>query len=278
MHFCSQCKNMYYLKISDEEGESENMLIYYCRNCGHEDKNITAENVCVSETQLRRSEKKYSQMVNEYTKYDPTLPRINTIKCPNHECISNNAAGGEGQAGGGRPTKAEAAAKAAAKAEAEASGVPLPAKAAPKTTKLKQTAEQKEKIQKAMETMEKKKASSASAAQPQAMEKKKATQASAATQAQASAATQASAQQKEEEALAQVMEEQSQEEEELEEAAKTYLASKTKATAASTMGPISTGHDNNNREIIYLRYDDINMKYIYLCVHCNTVWKTDNRQ
>ena len=252
---------MYYLKISDEEGESENMLIYYCRNCGHEDKNITAENVCVSETQLRRSEKKYSQMVNEYTKYDPTLPRINTIKCPNHECISNNAAGGEGlqmggvQMGSGRPTKAEAAAKAAAKAEAEASGIPLPAKAAPKTTKLKQTAEQKEKIQKAMETME----------------KKKAAQASAATQAQ-------SAQQKEEEALAQVMEEQAQEEEELEEAAKTYLASKTtKATAASTMGPISTGHDNNNREIIYLRYDDINMKYIYLCVHCNTVWKTDNR-
>ena len=27
--------------------------------------------------------------INEYTKLDPTLPRITTIKCPNIECISN---------------------------------------------------------------------------------------------------------------------------------------------------------------------------------------------
>jgi hypothetical protein len=35
----------------------------------------------------------------------------------------------------------------------------------------------------------------------------------------------------------------------------------------------------NNRirpkEIIYERYDDINIKYIYLCSTCETVWKTD---
>jgi rubrerythrin len=253
---------MYYIKISEDEDEDEkNTLIYYCRNCGHENKNITAENVCVSETQLRRSEKKYSQMVNEYTKYDPTLPRINTIKCPNHECISNNESQAGGvqmgsvQIGSGRPTKAEAAAKAAAKAEAEASGIPLPTIKKPRTTKLKPTAEQKEKIQKALG----KQASAASAAS---------------ASASASAAQQVSAQQKEEEALAQIMEEQEQEEEELEAAAKTYLASAQKETV---VGPIATENDHNNREIIYLRYDDINMKYIYLCVHCNTVWKTDNR-
>ena len=28
-------------------------------------------------------------LINEYTKFDPTLPRINTIKCPNNECASN---------------------------------------------------------------------------------------------------------------------------------------------------------------------------------------------
>ncbi len=27
------------------------------------------------------------------------------------------------------------------------------------------------------------------------------------------------------------------------------------------------------REIIYIRYDDSNMKYIYLCSTCDTVWK-----
>jgi hypothetical protein len=29
-------------------------------------------------------------------------------------------------------------------------------------------------------------------------------------------------------------------------------------------------------EIIYMRYDDDNMKYLYLCVTCDTCWKTDD--
>jgi DNA-directed RNA polymerase subunit RPC12/RpoP len=31
------------------------------------------------------------------------------------------------------------------------------------------------------------------------------------------------------------------------------------------------------REVIYIRYDDINIKYIYLCSTCDTVWKTDQQ-
>ena len=31
---------------------------------------------------------------------------------------------------------------------------------------------------------------------------------------------------------------------------------------------------DNEREVIYMRYDDINMYYIYLCTKCDTVWKT----
>ena len=86
MHFCENCNNMYYLKIADD---NENNLIYYCRNCGHEDTTITASNICVSKTQIKRSEQKYSHIINEYTKMDPTLPRINTIRCPNQTCQSN---------------------------------------------------------------------------------------------------------------------------------------------------------------------------------------------
>lgn len=91
MHFCTECDNMYYLKIMDGEANSliYNSLIYYCRNCGHENTTLTAENVCVSDTHVKRSEDQYLHMVNEYTKYDPTLPRINTIKCPNNKCLSN---------------------------------------------------------------------------------------------------------------------------------------------------------------------------------------------
>ena len=37
----------------------------------------------------------------------------------------------------------------------------------------------------------------------------------------------------------------------------------------------SSDFDNSNREIIYIRYDDINMKYLYLCSHCEFKWNTE---
>lgn len=86
MHFCSKCQNMYYIKLS---ADNENELIYYCRNCGHEDTQITNSNVCVSKTNLKRNEQKYTQILNEYTKLDPTLPRVTNIICPNSECPTN---------------------------------------------------------------------------------------------------------------------------------------------------------------------------------------------
>lgn len=87
MHFCSECRNMYYIKISSDDTGSN--LIYYCRNCGHEDSLLTSENICVSKTFIKRNEQKYSHIINEYTKLDPTLPRTKTIQCPNIECSSN---------------------------------------------------------------------------------------------------------------------------------------------------------------------------------------------
>ena len=90
MHFCIKCENMYYIRVSEDDG---NKLIYYCRNCGHEDSLLTSENVCVSKLQLIRTEQKYSHIINQYTKLDPTLPRINTIKCPNQNCDSNKDKG-----------------------------------------------------------------------------------------------------------------------------------------------------------------------------------------
>ena len=86
MHFCEKCNNMYYLKIDTDDS---NQLIYYCRNCGNEDKILNKENICVLETTVRETEQRYTQTINEYTKYDPTLPRISTIRCPNNECPSN---------------------------------------------------------------------------------------------------------------------------------------------------------------------------------------------
>lgn len=33
---------------------------------------------------------------------------------------------------------------------------------------------------------------------------------------------------------------------------------------------------NKINEIIYFRYDDQNMKYIYICTQCNKIWKTND--
>ena len=86
MHFCIKCDNMYYIRISTDD---DNKLIYYCRNCGHEDDIITKEYVCVSSTQLKRTEQKYTHIVNKYTKLDPTLPRVSNVLCPEPTCPTN---------------------------------------------------------------------------------------------------------------------------------------------------------------------------------------------
>lgn len=32
--------------------------------------------------------------------------------------------------------------------------------------------------------------------------------------------------------------------------------------------------ENNKAEIIYMRYDDTNLKYLYICSTCDTMWNT----
>ena len=39
-----------------------------------------------------------------------------------------------------------------------------------------------------------------------------------------------------------------------------------------------TNTSEEPREIIYIRYDEVNMKYVYLCSTCDTVWKTDDQK
>jgi DNA-directed RNA polymerase subunit M/transcription elongation factor TFIIS len=38
-----------------------------------------------------------------------------------------------------------------------------------------------------------------------------------------------------------------------------------------------TNKEDTPREIIYIRYDDKNMKYVYLCSSCDIVWKTEDQ-
>lgn len=74
---------MYYIRLTETNG-----IVYYCRNCGHEDDTITIDNIVVSQTSLQTGSN-HTNIVNKYTKLDPTLPRISTIQCPNSECPCN---------------------------------------------------------------------------------------------------------------------------------------------------------------------------------------------
>ena len=97
MHFCPKCGNMYYLQLKKDD---EDKLIYYCRNCGHEDDSLVTNlnNLYVSKTDIKK-ELNYKNSINQYTKLDPTLPRINNIKCPNVDCVTNKESKGKSDTG-----------------------------------------------------------------------------------------------------------------------------------------------------------------------------------
>ena len=87
MHFCEVCENMFYIKLNEDDS---NNILYYCKNCGNENNTLAKDNICVSSVNYRESSQNFNYIVNEYTKLDPTLPRINNISCPNNECASNS--------------------------------------------------------------------------------------------------------------------------------------------------------------------------------------------
>lgn len=93
MKFCVQCDNMYYIGLSETD---DNKIIYYCRNCGFKDYETAQEGTTVLKTQFKRSGQTFNHIINEYTKLDPTLPRIYNMKCPNESCTTNHVKeGGE---------------------------------------------------------------------------------------------------------------------------------------------------------------------------------------
>ena len=83
---------MYYISIQPTDSAlitCSSDLIYYCRNCGHEDNTIAVDDITVLKTQLKRSKQDFGYIINKYTKLDPSLPRVNNIKCPNYSCKTN---------------------------------------------------------------------------------------------------------------------------------------------------------------------------------------------
>lgn len=80
MKFCKTCQNMLYLSVDSNDS---NTLSLYCRFCGHREN--MESNLCVINTRQSNCVLK-NNVINKYTKLDPTLPRIYTLPCPNMNC------------------------------------------------------------------------------------------------------------------------------------------------------------------------------------------------
>jgi DNA-directed RNA polymerase subunit M/transcription elongation factor TFIIS len=83
--FCPTCK--YYLYLD----QNEKTLRRICRNCGYQEEDQAGGLILEIDLKEKTSEG-YKILMNEFTKNDPTLPHVNTIKCPNIGCGSNNSA------------------------------------------------------------------------------------------------------------------------------------------------------------------------------------------
>jgi len=82
--FCPTCRYYLYLDQNDKT------LRRICRNCGYQEEDQKGGLILELDLKEKTSEG-YKILMNEFTKKDPTLPHVNTIKCPNGECESNVA-------------------------------------------------------------------------------------------------------------------------------------------------------------------------------------------
>lgn len=84
MKFCD-CGNMLYVTVDEEKN-----LIYYCKNCNNRIKRENKESELIISDNKIDDSLKYSQYLNKYLKYDPSLPRVNNIHCTNQECTNKD--------------------------------------------------------------------------------------------------------------------------------------------------------------------------------------------
>ena len=87
MKFCNVCDNMYYIQIKSEESDE---LMYYCRKCGDVCDMNMDETLAITSSNLNLDKSNFDDVINKYTKYDPTLPKVNFVTCPNESCDSHN--------------------------------------------------------------------------------------------------------------------------------------------------------------------------------------------
>lgn len=82
LKFCPVCSDYLHLNLQDGK------LLRVCRNCTFQEEE-TKGGLLVETVVQERTSEAYKIMVNEFTRQDPTLPHVRTIKCPRPTCESN---------------------------------------------------------------------------------------------------------------------------------------------------------------------------------------------
>lgn len=80
--FCPTCRFYLYLNQQDDK------LLRTCRNCGYQEEDKKGGLILEIDLKEKTSEG-YKILVNQYTEFDPTLPHVTSIRCPNDGCDSN---------------------------------------------------------------------------------------------------------------------------------------------------------------------------------------------
>lgn len=87
MEFCPDCNNLLFLKIEKREGDTIN-LQRHCKNCNYKAQLVTEDNKCIYTNPYNIDKLKYYIKKKANLRYDPTIPHIDAIPCPNKECGS----------------------------------------------------------------------------------------------------------------------------------------------------------------------------------------------
>lgn len=83
MEFCNFCDNMLYIK--DEETDKFKVK-QYCKNCNFEKPLSEIESSKVINSSSNKTQFNYTSIMTKHIEYDPTIPHIDNIKCPNDKC------------------------------------------------------------------------------------------------------------------------------------------------------------------------------------------------
>lgn len=85
LEFCAICENMLYIQLIKTKG-GDNVLINYCNSCGWNKELSKDRSLKLLEINHSDTQKNYKMFENPWIKYDPTLPRVKNIECPNEGC------------------------------------------------------------------------------------------------------------------------------------------------------------------------------------------------